>query len=254
MASLGILTAGVAHEINNPVNFITSSIYGLESFAEIFNKVISEYNSVNIKNCKDRLEKIELFKKETDFDFKMESLHQIIENVNEGTSRITSIISSLRTFTIQDEEIMRVSDLHENIDATITILQHEIKNRIEIVRDYGELPKINCFPGKLNQVFLNVLMNAVQAIDGIGSISIKTIDLKKSVEVCISFKDTGLGMSEEISEKVFEPFFSTKKVGKGTGLGLYISYGIIEKHNGRIEIDSALGKGTEFKIYLPYNL
>ena len=177
-----------------------------------------------------------------------------MQNITEGAERIKNIIVGLRTFSRMDGDSMSLSDIHENIDATLIILQHEIKNKVKVIKSYGDIPKIICYTGKLNQVFLNIILNAAQSINKYGAVEITTEIFEDINEICISVKDTGKGIAPDIIDKIFEPFFTTKEEGEGTGLGLYISYDIIKKHKGRIEINSLKNNGTEFKIFIPSNL
>jgi signal transduction histidine kinase len=158
-------------------------------------------------------------------------------------------VKGLRSFSRLDEEKLQLYDIHDGIDSTLILLHNKIKDRIMVRKDYGDLDEIECFPGKLNQVIMNILTNSIQAIDGKGEIFIQTVSSAIGIKIVI--KDNGVGMSPEVKQHIFEPFFTTKQVGKGTGLGLSISYGIIEQHKGNIDVISEPGKGTEFIISLP---
>jgi signal transduction histidine kinase len=166
-----------------------------------------------------------------------------------ASERITQIVRSLKNFARLDESEFQEADVHEGLDSTLTLLHHQLKRRIEVVKDYGSLPPVQCFPGQLNQVFMNVLANAAQSIEGDGRITIRT--RAEGDEVVIEIADTGRGISQENLERIFDPGFTTKGVGVGTGLGLSISYNIIEKHHGRIEAESEPGKGTTMRIRVP---
>jgi signal transduction histidine kinase/CheY-like chemotaxis protein len=251
MASLGILTAGVAHEINNPVNFISGGIQSLDdNFKDLkgFIKMVLDY----IKHPDEKLQKV-ILKKEKDLQINqlMPEMEELIESVKHGAIRASDIVKGLRNFSRLDEDDKKRANLEEGIDSTLIILNSQLKDRISIVKDYAGLPLLMCFPGQLNQVFMNILYNAADAIQGTGEINIKTSQVGNNL--VLRFKDNGSGMPEEIRSHIFEPFFTTKPVGKGTGLGLSISYGIIEKHKGTIEVTSEVGKGTEFIITLPLN-
>ena len=263
MASLGIMTAGVAHEINNPVNFISA---GVESLSENFN----DFKQLTLKlleldgNNPDKKlwEEIELLKMKLVPNEMIEEMDELLSTIKNGAQRTSEIVKGLRTFTRLDENVMKLANLEEGIDSTLIILNNQIKDRIEVIKTYEKIPEILCYPGQLNQVFMNILHNATQAIEGNGVIEIKTEILKNAV--CIRIKDNGSGMPEEVRSHIFDPFFTTKAVGKGTGLGLSIVYGIIEKHKGSITVESAERKGlsagaseqagTEFIITLPINL
>lgn len=250
MASLGVLTAGVAHEINNPVNFISAGIDTLiNSYADI-KSLLELYLQTDpgkpdtalwneIKKRCDELEPVEA----------LPEVEQLLASIKTGATRTAEIVKGLRNFTRLDENDLKKASIHEGIESTLVILNNRIKNRIRIEKNYGDIPDILCFPGQLNQVFMNLLHNASDAIEGEGSIKIKT--WKENGSIHLSFKDSGKGMPEEIRTRIFEPFYTTKPVGKGTGLGLSIAYGIIEKHKGTITVNSTPGKGTEFIIKIP---
>ena len=185
-------------------------------------------------------------------DYLLEEIPELLNSIKSGANRTTEIIKSLRNFTRLDEDQLKKADINEGLDSTLVILRNQMTNRIEVVREYGDLPPINCYPGQLNQVFMNILNNAIQAIDNEGRICIQT--MQNDEYAIVKIKDSGKGMSKELQKRIFDPFFTTKDVGEGTGLGLSISYGIIEKHQGKIEVNSTAGEGTEFIIELPLNL
>lgn len=197
----------------------------------------------------DLFAEVQIFKSEKSLDINIREVTELLNGIEEGASRTTNIVKGLRNFSRLDQDVLKKADVNEGLESTLTLLHSVYKDKIEIVRDFGEIPKIECLPGQINQVFMNILSNAIQAIGEKGTIYIRTWQDKE--EVKISIKDTGTGMSEETKKKVFDPFFTTKEVGKGTGLGLSISFGIIEKHHGRIEVNSETGKGSEFIISLP---
>ena len=257
LASLGILTAGIAHEMNNPINYINSSIISLEMLAGDLIEVIKLYETINPENIYTKLDEVKEFKQSIDFSETIEGVTVLSNNIKVGAKKTADIIRSLRIFSRSDNDKLALADINENIDSTLILLHSQYKDRIEIIKKYDKLPMLKCFPGKLNQVFMNLLANAIQAISGNGEIIIKTLympsgnsDFKKEC-IFISIQDNGLGIPLEIQNKIFEPFFTTKEIGKGTGLGLSISYGIIEQHKGKMEFTSEVGKGTEFKIYIP---
>jgi len=173
----------------------------------------------------------------------------LLEGIEEGANRSSQIIKGLRSFSRLDQEKCQSYSIHEGIDSSLILLHNQIKDRIVITKEDGDFNDIECFPGKLNQVIMNILTNSIQAIEGKGEISIQTISSDIGVKIII--KDNGVGMTPEVKKHIFEPFFTTKEVGKGTGLGLSISFGIIEQHNGNIDIISEPGKGTEIIISLP---
>jgi signal transduction histidine kinase len=253
MASLGQLTAGVAHEINNPINFVSAGIDSLKDNYSDMTEVARQYFALNPEeDNQQKLLKLARLKKEIGVEELMKESEQLFKSIKNGANRTKEIVKSLRNFTRLDESELKQAQLHEGLDSTLVILGSQLKDRIKVVKEYGQLEPINCYPGQLNQVFMNILNNAIQAIKGHGTIRLQTYtDAQYAV---VKIKDSGTGMSEEVKKHIFEPFFTTKEVGEGTGLGLSITYGIIEKHHGKIEVDSAPGKGTEFTIKLPLHL
>lgn len=254
MSSLGQLTAGIAHEINNPINFVYAGTNTLKMLVDDVGMLLDKYDSIDISKSKEELaqafEEIEKFKKEIDFHEIQEDVKGLIQDILKGAERTQSIVVSLKTFSRLGEGEMQQADLHDNLDSTVVILNPEIKNRIEIIKEYDpHFPSIECNVGAVNQVFMNLISNATQAIEGKGKVRIKT--WKEGNTAYVSVSDNGKGMNETIKAKIFEPFFTTKDVGKGTGLGLSISHGIIEKHNGTIRVESQLGKGTSFIVGFP---
>lgn len=264
MATLGQLVAGVAHEINNPVGFIAGNLNQANQDIKNLLKLIHLYQAEST-NCSD---KIADFINEIDLEFLSEDLPKMIASMQEGTERIRNISTSLKTFSRLDSHSLVEFNVHEGIDSTLVILRHRIKANeqrpeIELVRDYGKVPEIKCYPGQLNQVFMNILSNAIDAVDesnrgrsykeieaNPNQILIRTYVEKSSLVILI--KDNGCGMSESVRIQVFDHLFTTKPVGRGTGLGLSISRQIIEeKHGGRLSCNSVVGEGTEFRIDLP---
>ncbi len=249
MASVGQLVAGIAHEINNPVTFISAGVDSLYTNLEEVRQILDIYHRITPNNAKEKLKEIEELKEQIDYKQAIREIDKLIESIKTGTERTTQIIKGLRTFSRLDEDVLKVADIHEGLDSTLILLRNKYKNRIEIAKDYGDIPQLECFPGQLNQVFMNILSNAIDAIEYKGIITISTSKSNGSIQ--INIKDTGRGIQENIKAKIFDPFFTTKEVGEGTGLGLSISHGIIEKHNGSIKVKSEAGKGSEFIILLP---
>ncbi|HEC41918.1 MAG TPA: tetratricopeptide repeat protein [Bacteroides sp.] len=250
MASLGQLTAVVAHELNNPINFISSSINPLERNIKDFLTLIEKYDSIiEDKKLTDGFSEASELKNTMDFSYLVKETLSLLKGTNEGSSRSEQIVKDLRTFSRMDENEFKGVDIHEGLDSTLMLLSHKMQDRISIHKDYGKTPHVECLPGKLNQVFMNILTNSILAIEDKGDIYIETGITEDIVK--ISIRDTGKGMTPEIREHVFEPFFTTRTVGTGTGLGLSISYSIIQEHNGTIEVHSEPGKGSEFIISLP---
>ncbi len=250
MASLGQLTAGVAHEINNPVNFVSANVGPLRrDISELF-AVLAQYEEiVATQQMQEKFQDVEKLKQKLDFPYLKDEINNLLDGVQEGAQRTSEIVKGLRNFTRLDEDDRKPADINQGIESALLMLKHQLKNRVEVIKEFGTLPPVMCYPGKMNQVFLNLLANASQAIAGKGQIIIKTFS--DGEIVTISIRDTGIGMTPEVKKHIFEPFFTTKPVGEGTGLGLPITYGIIEAHDGNVEIYSEPGKGSEFVITLP---
>ena len=208
-----------------------------------YEKVISE------KGLDREFEEVNQFKQVAKIDFTMKEMNDLLKGIEDGAMRTSEIVKGLRNFSRLDQNIFRKANLNESLESTLTLLHSSFKNRIEVIKQYGSLPEVDCFPGQINQVFMNILSNAIQAVPAEGSIFIKTWQVNDMVKV--SIRDTGAGMTEMVRKKIFDPFFTTKDVGKGTGLGLSISFGIIQKHFGKIEVLSEPGEGTEFIISIP---
>lgn len=254
MASLGQLTAGIAHEINNPVNFISSGMSSLKMSIDALKEIVEEYARLDDgDDPKDVVESIKELKEDHEYEELMEELDDLMKDVNYGVTRTIEIVKGLRVFSRLDEEEVKKANINENLDATLVLLRNKTKNRVKVSKYYEEnMSQIDCYPGQLNQVFMNILNNGIQAIPEDrkdGEVKLYTEETEDSIIVRLT--DNGVGIPEKIKNRIWEPFFTTKAVGVGTGLGMSITYGIIEKHKGRIELNSEEGKGTEFAIYLP---
>lgn len=246
MASIGQLAAGVAHEINNPVGYVNSNITSLEGYLNDLISLISGLSeSENITQ-----EAIKEFKEEIDYDFIKEDVKQLLDESKEGINRVKKIVQDLKDFSHVDEEEWQWTNLHKGIDSTLNVVNNEIKYKATVIKEYGDLPDVECIASQLNQVFMNLFVNASHAIEEQGTITISTGKVDDE-HVWIKISDTGKGIKKENINKLFEPFFTTKPVGQGTGLGLSLSYGIIQKHSGHIDVESEVDKGTQFKITLP---
>ncbi len=252
MRALGELVAGIAHEINNPVNFIHGNIIILQNYADDLLSLIDLYETNNVGFPKDVKDKIEELKKQIDLDFLRTDIKDLIKSCIEGTQRTKNIVLDLKNFSRMEEMVLTQFDIPKEIDTTLNILNNKYKNRITVNKNYAQdTPKIEAYGGQLNQVFMNILDNAQDAMGESGTLTINVNKQKENVK--IEFIDTGKGIPAENLTKVFDPFFTTKPVGKGTGLGMSISYRVIKDHNGTIEVESEVGKGTKFTIVLPIN-
>lgn len=258
MASLGQLTAGIAHEINNPINFVSSNIKPLRRDIEDIQELIKKYESIiEEQDIGDKFEEVNKFKKELDYDYLTHEIDVLLKGMADGAGRTVEIVKGLKSFSRLDESDLKYANINEGIESTLIILSSTFRGKVNIVKELGSIPEIECFAGKLNQVFMNIINNAAQAVlsahmnDDEGKVIIQTQNNGDTISIHII--DNGIGMDEEVRSKIFDPFFTTKKAGEGTGLGLSIVYSIIELHKGNIEVKSELGKGTEFIITLPLN-
>lgn len=258
MAALGQLTAGIAHEINNPINFVTSNIKPLQLDIADLKEIIERYEKIDYaENVAEQVKEIDAFKKQIDLEFINNEIESLLTGITDGAKRTAEIIRSLRNFSRLDEDDLKPIDVNEGLQSTLVLVKNTMPDNLKVVRDFKVLPKIECLPGKINQVFMNLISNAIQAIRSNGKereeefLTIST--WYENDHVKISILDTGTGMTDEVKHKMFEPFFTTKEVGEGTGLGLSIVFSIIEKHKGHIDVLSEVGQGTEFIITLPVN-
>ncbi|MDX2283750.1 MAG: ATP-binding protein [Bacteroidia bacterium] len=270
MASLGQLTAGIAHEINNPINFVKGNVGPLKRDFDEIKALFAEIQA--LRTNPDPAKAVEALLRQaeaSDAEYLFEEMDMLLKGIEEGAVRTKEIVDGLKIFSRSDTDSFKLADIHDGLDATLRLLNNKTKDRIRVERDYAQIPLVECMPGKLNQVFMNIAVNAIQAMEAqaaqasedagrkeIGTLFIKTELLENCMEagggcVRISIRDTGPGIPEEIRSRIFDPFFTTKDVGEGTGLGLAISFGIIEKHQGRIEAESGPGEGTVFMISLP---
>ncbi|HEY0050472.1 MAG TPA: ATP-binding protein [Pyrinomonadaceae bacterium] len=251
MASLGQLAAGIAHELNNPVGFVYGNLDILNQCINDLIKLLGYYDGANLPE--DIAAGAASIKKEIDYEASIEDLSSIICDCRDGAERVRDIVQNLRTFSRLDEAEFKKTDIHEGIDSTVRLLSRYFSaDNITLVRDYGKLPPIETFSGQLNQVWMNLLVNAAQAVSAGGEVRITTRADGESV--IISIGDTGGGIAPEHLNRIFDPFFTTKPVGEGTGLGLSISFGIVERHGGKITVKTVLKQGTTFTVTLPVHI
>jgi two-component system, NtrC family, sensor kinase len=254
MASIGQLAAGVAHEINNPVGFVNSNLGALRGYVEQLLAVLAAFEAVleGIPAGAAR-ERIESAMRMAELDYLKTDIVALLDESSDGLARVRRIVQDLKDFSHSDQGEWCYSDLHKGLESTLNVVNNEIKYKARVIKEYGELPMVRCLPSQLNQVFMNLLVNAAHAIDGQGEIHVRTgVDgSDKDASVWVEIADTGKGIPEQMLTRIFDPFFTTKPVGKGTGLGLSISYGIVRKHGGRIDVKSEVGKGSVFRVILP---
>lgn len=250
MSSLGQLVAGVAHEINNPLSFIQNNLFTIREDVESLQELLAQYHVFGQSHQdQDTLKQLQDYEQEMDLDYTTQELEECLNHSEQGTERIQKIVLNMRNFSRLDEGDIKKANLYEGIDSALLMLNHQLNGQIKINKEWEELPEIECAPGQLNQVFMNLLSNSIHAIDGEGEITIRGRKLQNHIN--LEFCDTGCGIPEQLKSKLFDPFFTTKPVGKGTGLGLTIAYQIIKNHHGSIEIDSKEGQGSVFSLKLP---
>lgn len=259
MASLGQLTAGIAHEINNPINFVGANVRPLQMDIGELVELVKKYDALDKKDpeFEKRMVEIESFKRKIDFSYLINEIDILLNGIEDGAKRTAEIVKGLRNFSRLDESDLKTADINEGIDSTLILLGGEIPGNVELIKNFAPLEPIECLPGKLNQVFMNLLNNAIYAVkkkdDGSKKyIKVSTVDAGDMIKVII--EDSGIGMSEEVRARIFEPFFTTKDVGEGTGLGLSIVFKIVETHQANLSVTSELGKGTTFTLALKKKL
>ncbi|MCX7173235.1 MAG: PAS domain S-box protein [Proteobacteria bacterium] len=252
MASIGLLAAGVAHEINNPIGYVYSNLGTLEKYLTDIFAVVDKYEAAeHLIDCHTlEIEELRLFKAQIDLDYLREDIRSLLAESREGLMRVKKIVADLKDFShTGSEEEWKWVDIHQGLESTLSVVWNELKYKCEVIKEYGQLPLIQCLPSQLNQVFMNLLVNAAQAIEERGVVTIRTGVADDQVWVEVG--DTGKGIAPENMQRLFDPFFTTKPVGQGTGLGLSVSYSIVEKHHGRFEVNSVFGKDAQFRVWLP---
>jgi PAS domain S-box-containing protein len=254
LASIGQLAAGVAHEINNPIGYVHSNLGSLEKYIEDALAMLQAYEGAEASiGERQVLERLQQLKQDKDLTYLRQDLPTLLAESKEGITRVRKIVQDLRDFSrVDTAQSWEQADLHRCLDSTLSVVWNELKYKAEVIKEYGELPPVECVPSQLNQVFMNLMVNAAQAIEGPrGTITLRTGVAADTA--WIEVEDSGKGIPAENLGRIFDPFFTTKPVGKGTGLGLSLAYGIVQKHNGKIEVSSEVGVGTTFRVVLPIN-
>ena len=249
LASIGQLAAGVAHEINNPVGFISANLNTLKTWVRSLLDVIAAHEAALPQLEPAQRDALAAMGRAADLDYVRDEIATLIDESIDGALRVRRIVQDLRDFSRPGSGEWCVADIHAGLESTLNVVHNELKYKADIVREYGDLPPVECLPSQLNQVFMNLLVNAAHAIPERGVITIRTSSDDEQVSIAIS--DTGTGMTPDIVRRIFDPFFTTKPVGQGTGLGLSVSHGIVERHRGAIDVTSEPGRGTTFRIRLP---
>ena len=249
MASLGQLAAGVAHEINNPVGFVNSNLGSLQRYAEDLFRMLSAYEAHEQELPPAASAALRALKQDIDMDFLRDDVTSLLAESMEGMQRVKRIVQDLKDFSHVGESERQWANLERGLDSTLNMVRNEVKYKAEVVKEYAGIPDIECVPSQLNQVFMNLIVNAAHAIEERGTITVRTGS--DQARVWVEVIDTGSGIAKEHLPRIFDPFYTTKPVGKGTGLGLSLSYGIVQRHHGSIDVSSEPGKGSCFRVTLP---
>jgi len=256
MASIGQLAAGVAHEINNPIGFISNNIEMLASYIDDYMKILKMYDDLmaavqqgDFEKARSEADEIKSFSSDIDLEYILDDLKKLFDQTQKGIERVQKIVKDLRTFAREGVDTLSVIKVEEVIDSVLSIVHGELRYKVDLKKSYANTPFIKGSPQRLGQVFINLLVNAAQAIDQKGVVEIRTYVEDK--HVCVDIRDTGRGIKSENLKKIFDPFFTTKPVGQGTGLGLSVSYEIIKRHGGDIRVQSQEGQGSTFTVSLP---
>lgn len=251
MAAVGQLAAGVAHEINNPVGFVSSNLGSLEHYVQRLFDVLTAYEQLEAALPAEHPARVAVAaaREAAEIDYLREDIPDLLRESSEGLARVKRIVNDLKTFSHQDEGEWQEADLNAGLESTLNVVWNELKYKAQVLRELGDLPPVRCIPAQINQVFMNLLVNAAQAIEGSGTITLRSgADAAKA---WVEIADTGKGIPPEVVERIFEPFYTTKPVGKGTGLGLSISADIMKRHHGTLAVRSQVGAGSCFRLELP---
>ncbi|SDH85315.1 His Kinase A (phospho-acceptor) domain-containing protein [Pseudomonas benzenivorans] len=243
LAAIGQLAAGVAHEINNPIGYVFSNLKTLAGYVHDLLRIIDAIDGAA------SLDELRQLKHSLEYDYIRNDVEALIGESEDGIDRVKKIITSLKDFSHIDDDEFRLADLHRGLDSTLNVVNNELKYKAEVVKEYGELPEVECIPSQINQVMMNLLVNAAHAIEQFGRITLRSG--QQDDWVWLEVEDSGQGIDPQVLNRIYEPFFTTKPVGKGTGLGLSLSYNIVRKHSGRIEVFSQPGQGARFRVWLP---
>ena len=251
MTFIGQLATGVAHEINNPIGYVYSNLGTLEKYVQDVFRMIEDYESAEGTITDEGVRaRLQAARKKLDIAFLKEDLRALMVESREGIVHVKNIVRDLKDFSHVDAaDEWYAADLHKGLDSTLNIVHNEIKYKVKVVKEYGDIVAVECLPSQINQVFMNLLVNAVHAVEKRGTITVRTG--KQDAEVWVEIADTGKGIATADLKRIFEPFYTTKPIGQGTGLGLSLSYGIVQKHQGRMEAQSEVGKGSVFRVWLP---
>lgn len=251
MAAVGQLAAGVAHEINNPIGFVNSNFSSLTTYSERLFTLIDAYEKLEGELPLEHTSRVAIAhaRELAELEYLRQDIPELLRESSDGLARVKRIVADLKDFAHVDESDWQDADINSGIESTLNVVASEIKYKATVVKELGLLPRVRCIPGQINQVLMNLLVNAGQAIETDGVITLRTRVVDRDVQIEVS--DSGQGIPDEVQKRIFEPFFTTKPVGKGTGLGLSISWDIIKRHNDRLEVRSRLGEGATFTITLP---
>lgn len=243
LAAIGQLAAGVAHEINSPIGYVRSNLQTLAGYVHDLLRIIDAVDGAA------SLDEVRQLKRSLEYDYIRNDVEALIAESEDGIEQVKKISTALKDFSHFEEDEFRLADLHRGLDTTLNVVNNELRYKAEVVKEYGQLPAVECMPSQINQVMMNLLVNAAHAIEQFGRITLRSG--QQGEWVWLEVEDTGQGIAPHLLNRIYEPFFTTKPVGKGTGLGLSLSYNIVRKHNGRIEVFSTPGQGTRFRVWLP---